>query len=371
MTHQQARTRDPIQRLSALAAALLLLALPARADTPSLASILRLVRGERWTQAIEGLEALTAAEPDNALAWFYLAYVHHNAGDLRRALEVGPKAAAFPEVRATALYNMACAHSVLNEVEQASASLAAALAAGYLDFDSLVLDPELETLRSATTLVLPKSHEYVELRGRNGVVIPHRVLLPADFDPEREYSVAVSFAPGSGGPLATDWSIEHFWGERPARPDWIVVCAVAPRDGWLNHPSHHALEDLFEQLRSDYKVAGKRFHLVGFAEGGRPAANYAGMSRRYTASLTVASASCFNSWDEGDFGSLRGVPVRQIVGSEAPYLLALAKSAQARLESRSASAYLQIVAGQGVLLEGFDSAQLLEAAGRGLPEEPD
>ena len=29
---------------------------------------------------------------------------------------------------------------------------------------------------------------------------------------------------------------------------------VAPEDGWINHPSHHALNDLMKTIRKDYKI---------------------------------------------------------------------------------------------------------------------
>lgn len=357
------RIRSPFHLLVALA---LWIGAPAHAQegTPSLDSIQRLIRAERWAQAIEGLEAITAAQPDQGRAWFYLAYCHHNAGDLRRALEVGVRAAEFPALRATALYNLACAHSLLEEIDPAAERLAEARRAGFLDFDLMESDPELANLRAQRELDLPAKHEYARLTGRNRIVIPYRVLLPDDFDAERESSVAVFFAPDGGGQRSTDWCIDELWGGRSTLANWIVVCAVAPENGWINHPSHHALEDLFKHLRSEYRVASNRFHLVGFGAGARVAATYSGMSRRYTASVTVASATCFDGWDDGDFGRMRGLPVHLLVGTEDEPLAHSARSARAGFERKGVSVLLTEFDGDGPVLESLRAGGLLNEVAR-------
>ena len=332
----------------------------AQSKTPTMAAAERLVRASKWPKAIVAFESITAADPENGLAWFYLAYCHHNTGDLRKALEYGPKAAEFPEVRATSLYNMACAHSSLGEIEQATECLAKAQTAGYLDFDSLETDPELKNLRDKVDLHLPKKHKFSILRGRNGVEIPYYVLLPTDFDVEKEYSVAVSFAQGTGGKRSSDWCIEKLWGGKSTRADWIVVCAAAPKNGWINHPSHHALEDLFKKLRKDYKVASNAFHLVGFGAGARVATTYSGMSKKYVASLTVASWDSFARWDDGDFKKPRKVPIHQIVGMEAKHVLDKVRASKAKFDQFSVTTTVTECKGDGFALKSLHAGKLLD-----------
>lgn len=364
--------RPAVLRLLAVALSLLALATLAPATQsapPSMQVVQRLIRNENWPKAIVALEKITAAQPTDAVGWFYLAYCHHNAGDLRKALEVGSKAAEFPELRATALYNMACAHSMLDELEPAAKCLGDSRAAGFTDYDLLETDPELANLRAAIELELPARHDYSELVGRNGVVIPYRVLLPEGYDAEREYSVAVFFAQAAGGKRSMDWCIDELWSERSTRSDWVVVCAVAPENGWINHPSHHALEDLFKRLRKDYRVASKRFHLVGLGSGARPAATYSRMSRAYTASLTVISASCFDGWDDGDFRSMKQVPVHQLVGGRAAHLTNSATVAEAGFEKHSVRSTLTVIEEDCVLLESLRGGSLLERVASGVLTE--
>ncbi|NQU50165.1 MAG: tetratricopeptide repeat protein [Planctomycetes bacterium] len=327
---------------------------------PTMAAAERLVRASKWPKAIAAFESISAAEPENGLAWFYLSYCHHNTGDLRKALEYGLKAAEFPDVRATSFYNMACAHSSLGEIEQATECLANAQSAGYLDFDSIETDPELKNLRDKVDLHLPKKHKFSILRGRNGIEIPYYVLLPTDFDVEKEYSVAISFAQGSGGKRSSDWCIEKLWGGKSTRADWIVVCAAAPKNGWINHPSHHALEDLFKKLRKDYTVASNSFHLVGFGAGARVATTYSGMSKKYVASLTVASWDSFARWDDDDFKRPRKIPIHQIVGVEAKHLLEKVRASKAKFDQFSVTTTVTECKGDGFALKSLHAGKLLD-----------
>ncbi len=331
---------------------------PAARDVPTMPSVQRLIDAKRWSKAAAALEQITAAEPNNGEAWFYLAFSHHNDGQLRSAIRCGQRAAAFPSFRGTALYNIACAYSLLGELDPASESLQLAQAAGFLDFDGIATDDELANLRAAGRITLPPASTYVDLRGRNGVVIPYRVLLPADFDPAREYSVAVAFAQDSGGKRCTDWTLAKLWSAHAAQPGWILVCAVAPERGWLNHPAHHALEDLFKQLRKEYNVTDDRFHLMGFGAGARVAATYARMSAPYTASLTALSATCFDSWDASDFRSVRRLSIHQVVGSEDPELLRSARAAEASFQEHGVGSRLTVFEGDGVTLESAHGGDL-------------
>lgn len=329
-------------------------------EEPNLKAVERSIQAGRWPNALKQLDKLEVQHPNNGAIFFLQSYCHHNLGDLRKAIEMGTKAAAFPKYKAGALYNLACAHSQLNEIEESDASLKGALAAGYMDFDNMEKDTDLANLRGAKRLPLPSLHVYQELKGRNGVIIPYRVLLPEDFNAEQKYSVAVSFAPGTGGPRATDWTIDRLWSEQSTRSDWIIVCAVAPKKGWLNHPSHHALEDLFKKLNKDYNVNGDKFHLVGFATGARPASTYASMSKKYTASLTIASANSFTDWNERDFKRHRDMPTHVLIGELTEDLVNTARQTQKALSELNKNAKLTVLPGDGFTLQSLTPGKLLD-----------
>ncbi|MFT5687761.1 MAG: tetratricopeptide (TPR) repeat protein [Planctomycetota bacterium] len=328
------------------------------APTSAFTSAERHVRAQRWERAIEALEKVTVAEPQNGMGWFYLAYSLHNSEQLKRAVEVGAKATEFPEVRSIAFYNMACGFSLLGNVQQAKECLEQCGQSGYLDYDLVESDEELANLREAVELVLPARYEYTTLRGRNGVEIPYVILRPEDFDPTAEVSVLVAFAPGAGGRRSTDWTIDRYWGAKQVPKDWVIVCAVSPKDGWINHPSHHALEDLFKLLRKDLEVKGNSFHLVGVENGARVATTYSRMSKAYTASLTTISGRSFRDWDRGDFRSMRKLPVHQWVGAAAANQLASARIAQSKLLEQDVAAELTLLPGEGPCLQSLSLSQL-------------
>jgi hypothetical protein len=185
-----------------------------------------------------------------------------------------------------------------------------------VDYDLLAVDSDLTPLREAGRLPLPTEHEYTILR-HGSVKLPYVVLLPDGYDPDRAYPAAVAFAPGGMGTRSTDFTLETLWTDADARGEWILVAAAQPENGWINHPSHHALNALMKKVRKEHKVEENTFHFVGLGSGARPAATYAGMSRRYVRGLTVVEQLPFGNWDDDELAELGGYgfPVTFVVDS--------------------------------------------------------
>lgn len=314
-------------------------------------------RGQ-WERAEAAYEELTKADPDNAYAWHQLAYARHGQGDFAGAAEAGRRAAEFPELRAGALYNLACSLSLGGRGDEAIAALEAALAAGFQDYDLLAGDEDLAAIRPRLELALPPEHEYEELRGRNGVRIPYRVVLPSDYEPTRSYRALLVFSPGNGGRRCTDWAIAKLFGEAAAASDWILVFPVAPERGWINHPSHHALEDLLKKVQKDYSIRGEQLHVLGFGEGARPATTYSRMSRRYLDALVVLSSTAFGRWDDDDLRRFGDTRVHMFVGRDDAYRLGIARKAAGLFEKGGVSFTLDQVEG-GPMLEVLRGKALL------------
>jgi Flp pilus assembly protein TadD len=162
---------------------------------PSRDSALRLLDRGRYEQAIDAFQRIAEARPDDGLSWFDLSQAHHAAGAYEAALEFGRRAAEFPGYRPTCLYNLACSYALMGQADNAAAELEQAFAAGFLDYDLIATDTDLELLRSAGRLELPEQHEYETLR-HNSVEIPYLMLLPEDYDAKRTDPAVVAFAPG-------------------------------------------------------------------------------------------------------------------------------------------------------------------------------
>lgn len=334
-------------------------AMPALAqdDGPDLKAARRLIEREKYEQAEDALEKVVADHPGAGAAWYLLGAARHGSKDYGGAILANERAATFPSMRASALYNRACAKALSGQAAAAKDSLEEAVQAGFLDWDLIASDPDLASIRA--DLVLPVSRDFEELRGRNGVVVPYLVQLPGDFDPQRPTPALVTFAPGGHGPLAASWSIEHFWGDAASEQGWILVHLVAPEKGWFTHPSHHALEDLLKKIQKDYEIAGGKFHLFGMCAGARPALTYAGMSRRYFEAIHLASADAWSRWDDSDLKDFRRMPVHQFVGSED----GLARSEMERVgvlfEKYGVQHSSTVVPDAGPLLEGLSGSAIL------------
>ena len=149
------RPRLPLRSLSlSIGLALLALGLPGLAQDPSrtpseaMEAALALARAQDYVGAEAAFERVTASEPDNGSAWYWLGYARHARGSFRAALEAHVKAAGFEAVRAEASYNAGCAHALLGEVDEAFEWLIRARAAGFGDLNRLSADADLASIRS-------------------------------------------------------------------------------------------------------------------------------------------------------------------------------------------------------------------------------
>jgi hypothetical protein len=236
-----------------------------------------------------------------------------------------------PGVRASAAYNMACASAQLGHADEAEAELRQALKAGFLDFGLMESDGDLELLREAGRLPMPREHEYQVFKHR-AVKIPYVVLLPEGHDPELHYPAALAYAPGDRGIRATDYT----------------------------------LNALMKEVTRSHKVLDDRFHFIGLGAGAHPASIYAGMSRQYVASLTLVDNLPFAGWDARELDELAeyGFPIRFLVaaygGSEAERL-------QRTLVAAGGNVDVDIDPKQTPLLPGVKAARVL---GKAVPETP-
>lgn len=307
---------------ASLFATVLLTVIPAAArdDVPTVSEAARLASAGRTQDAISALRSIVAARPDDAEAWAQLALSLHTSGDYAAAHDAGERAVASPDYRATCLYNMACASALLGHVERAGEELDAALAAGFRDHDLLAVDADLDALREAGLVPEPAPELAYETWRHRRVEIPFVTLAPEDERDDVERPVVVVFPPGGMGPRSTDAHVAAVWADARARDDVVVVCVASPEDGWINHPSHHALESLLGELRKRHRVEGGTFHFVGVREGGRAAATYADMSGRHVQSLTLVDSVAIAHWADRDVASVgRGaMPVRVVLSEEGP-----------------------------------------------------
>lgn len=104
-------------------------------------------RQGKFEQAAKAFRTILEEQPNNDRAWLNLAICVHSLKDYQGAIEIYTKAAKFPRVRQTALYNTACAHALLGHSEPALESLEAAIEAGFSNASLIRNDSDLDSLR--------------------------------------------------------------------------------------------------------------------------------------------------------------------------------------------------------------------------------
>ena len=288
------------------------LAATALAEETTLQRANDLLRSGKTDEAIELLDAHLADQPEDTSALLALAGAHHTKGNYQMAVQLNYRAAATPWAAPTAFYNEACALSLLDRADDAYVSLQKAIRSGFLDFDLIATDTDLENLRAEYTIEYPTEQEYIDFKARNNVELAYKVITPGNYNSDKSYPALVIFAPGDGRRSA-DWAIEELIGAGDTQ-EWIVVYAIAPSRGWFTHPSHHALNDMLNEIRDAYDIEDNKYHLAGFAQGARVATTYSQMSKEYFVSLTTFTAWHWSRWDDEDLASGFGMPVRLVVG---------------------------------------------------------
>lgn len=98
-------------------------------------------------EAIPIFRSVIEAQPNHAGAWFFLGYSLHMDGQLDEAIEAHAKAATFPQVAGTALYNLGCAHALKGNTDEAFTALRRAVDTGMPNQPQWDADPDLASLR--------------------------------------------------------------------------------------------------------------------------------------------------------------------------------------------------------------------------------
>lgn len=327
---------------------------------PDLQKATTLIYQKKWDQAIKLLLGYTKEYPKNGESWYYLASAYHGKQEYSKAITANEKAVQHSQqMKANAYYNLACAYSLTNNKDKAEMSLKMAQQNGFLNYDLLRNDTDIELLRKSGIIDLPKSHKYKRIT-HNGIEVKYHVILPDNYNQSQAYPAMLAYPPGSQKQTSADWALSEFWGDAAKKKNWIIIVPVAPNNGWINHPSHHALNDLLKTVKAKHKIEGGKFHMVGFEGGARPAATFALMSKQYFQSLTLVSSYAFERWDDEDLESFKIMPVKQIVGANDKHGVEIAYHAQTLFKKFNVKSELEVVPNEGRDLPSLRNAALID-----------
>jgi tetratricopeptide (TPR) repeat protein len=116
------------------------------AETPMQAAR-TLMQEQKYDEAVEAFGAIVAAEPDNARAWYLLGFSNHARQAYAEAITAYERALELGAVPPTTMYNLACAHARLGEVDEALGYLDRAADAGFSALPTLDGDADLAAVR--------------------------------------------------------------------------------------------------------------------------------------------------------------------------------------------------------------------------------
>jgi len=235
-----------------------------------------------------------SAQSERPKSWRQQAMDALMAGDLERASQLYEKWTEADPGDAVSLYNLACCDALLNRLDDAMEALQLAAEAGWSDSAHTAEDPDLQPLRSRPEFSKALADIARNARTRYGGYTMHicmqerygqyLIILPDDYDPQRSYPLVI---------------LLHGYGQSPEQfakvasyigtGDFIYAIPEGPYaalDGEGRAFSHlRESADFREDTRSairtadwivrvaddvkrHYPVAGERFWLAGFSQGG-------------------------------------------------------------------------------------------------------
>lgn len=118
------------------------------AEKGSMAEADSLFAKQEYAQAGKLYAKIAKQEKDNGLVWWRLGYCNHLQQKWKDAIDAYKKADELKFGRAVARYNIACAFSMMGEVDSSFAWLEKANASGFRQFEQFEKDTDLENLRS-------------------------------------------------------------------------------------------------------------------------------------------------------------------------------------------------------------------------------
>lgn len=325
-------------------------ALPASAQQ-ELMEIDRLMAAGKYDEARAKAEEAVTLYPDESMAWFLLARTRHAAGDLKAAIEAGERAVAFPGVRASSYYNIACAQALLGHPDAAFEALEQAKLAGFADRHLMRTDPDLASIRDDPRFVLPVERRYDVLDVGDAMGLPYSLDLPPDFDPKKTYPVLV--APGDAEPDPEEPG-SLYWGEDSVQRGWIVVESPS----FVLADPVEKTRKLLDFVESEFHLEGGKVHLAAYSVASAGAFAVAMAMPQRVHSITVVPGYPVVE-RESELARLDGVIVNMIVGENDVAWLDEARLTHERLRRMGVTSYLEVIPGAGHVIEEMFGGELM------------
>ncbi len=327
-----------------------------RAD---LDTVYRLMNTKKFDAAVNKLDKLVKQYPNDGDVWYQYSLALLRNGNVDKSIQASQKTATFEGYEKYANFNLGLAYADKGQNELALKIIHKSMHDGYLNFDRLKNEEALETLRNQGQFKFSPEQEYKTFTAHNKVKIPYKTLLPHNYDRSKTYKAMMAFPSGSYGKSSADWMINSML-DFESNKDWIITIVTAPKDGLINHPAHHALNDLMKHLREKYSVSNNKFHFLGYQSGGTPAVTYSQMSNNYITGITVINTYTWDDWKDSSLKSFDNTPTHILVGSNDKLSVKINKRAYDIIKANGNKIEIEYIENQGTRISSLEKGELFK-----------
>lgn len=239
---------------------------------------------------------------------------------------------------------------------------------------SIVLFATVVSLFAATNCIarelqkkngLTKSEvEFKTFKAFNGVEFEYTVLVPDNYDDQNGSPGLISFGSMKYDKDMVKWTINNIWSNYK-RGDHLIVVPIAPKNrknGWINHPTHHALNDLLDTIKKKYHIKNGTFKAFGYKDGSVAAQTYIEMSSDYFKSLIVCSSHYWEHYDDKEFDKLRRlkIPITIICGQKDPDAFTHLEKIDQALKVREVDYRIVVLEDNSIDLEDIQNGRITQ-----------
>lgn len=199
----------------------------------------------------------------------------------------------------------------------------------------------------------------------DGTNIDYVILVPDDRAAGQPGNVLFTFPPGGQDLELTQRIVEQRWHDEALSRDWVVVSPAAPATGlFYTDESARLVPELLDAIAIDYPPENGRFDLAGVSNGGLSAFKAALSYPERFRSLVVFPGYSPDGGDDPNLSKLKDIGVSMFVGGEDSGWLEASQQTEQTLQGLGYTVELNVVAGEGHIIESLTGADLFDAIER-------
>jgi len=327
-------------------------------DKANLRSIYNMMESKQYEKAAHKLHSLVKKYPEDADARYQLALSLLRMEKYEDAIKIYRETIDLSDSYSRyATFDIGLAYAGLEQPNKALKNINHAIHAGYTNFDRLKNEKLLKNLKNHQAFDFAPEQKYEQFTAHNRIVVPYKTILPSEYDKNKTYKGMVAFPPGDYGTASADWMIDKLFNNH-SNDEWIITVVLAPEKGLINHPAHHALNDLMNHQREKYKIADSKFHFLGYHNGGAPAATYSQMSSNYVNGLTTIGNYYWENWQDSSLKNFNAKPTHLFLGEKDKVGIEINQRAHDIFKDAGMLVELKVFEGEGARITSLENGEL-------------